>query len=193
MWQARRVGNTTIMASGYSRNDLYGTGVEQGGERAYGGSAIGGLIRNNDLTDGITHALAFAIPQSHQKCCEAVWPATSIDTPNKYRGHVPMGQLIGLPSSVNINSLGLSTYGLKIAEALQKYGAYDVDSSENFTFYVEPSAAKRWGISNEDNDLSTDLKKIRPFLRCVVGNSKETVGGGPKNAARMAPLAPEVP
>jgi hypothetical protein len=190
MWRAYRENNVKINTWSYRRNNLFSSGIEMGGARAFGGSALGGLIREKELITGIAHALAFAIPQTHQKCCEAVWPATEVDTPNDYSGNVPMGQLIALPSTVDINSLGLSTYGLKIAEALQHYGAYDVDSSGNFTFFIEPSAAKQLGISNEGNDLNEDLKKIQPFLRCVKNNSKEMVGGGAKDALRFAPLAP---
>jgi len=192
MWKARREGTDKVYTYGYVQTDLYGLGVEEGGVRAYGGSAIGGLIRKGELKNGIPHALAFAIPQTHQKCCSAVWPATTIDSVQNYKGNVPMGQLIALPESVNIDSLGLSSQGLKMAEALQKYGAYDVDSAGGFAFYIDPAAALEEGISAKGNDLSADLKKIQPYLRCITNNTKQNVGGGAEVSERYAPLAPKL-
>jgi hypothetical protein len=188
MWRAKRTAPGRIAAFTMVRNDLTGTGVGYGGARAFGGSAIGGLIRHGELASGIHHTLGFAIPRSKQKCCEAAWPATSVDggARGSYRGHLPMGQLVAIPPDVDLRSLGLSPQGLAIAKALQDYGAYDVDSSQDFSIYAEPAAASELGKAKED------LKRIRPLLRCVTNNGPDTPGGGGPNAKRRAPWAPEL-
>lgn len=64
MWRARRVGDEAIVAAAAIRNDLTGNGVYEiwHGARAYGGSALGGLIRRHELErKHIPHALAIAV------------------------------------------------------------------------------------------------------------------------------------
>jgi len=189
MWQAQRqslLGSNTVTVSSYTRNDLYGPGIGTGGERAYGGSAIGGLIRTAELNaKNIPHALAFALPRSSQ-AYGPVWPATLQDdgADTTYRGAVHMGTLVAIPAAVDITKLGLSPQGLVVARALQDYGAYDVDSSGDFALYAEPSAESLVGA------IRTDLPKIRAQLRCVSNNGPSTVGGG---GVRRAPLAPPLP
>ena len=202
MWRASNLGNINWKACGYTRNDLYGSGIETGGERAYGGSALGGLIRKEELKKGIPHALAFALFKSNQQClkpdmnkipgCSALWPATQVDswaTPNSYSGNVPMGQLIAIPPNVNLASLGLSAQATIIARALQDYGAYDVDSTESkeIGFSVETGASSEVD-QNLENELTT---KIVPLLRCIKNNGKDSVGGAlTPDTPRRAPLAP---
>ncbi len=192
MWRAAKDGQSW-KACGYNRNDLYGSGIEKGGARAYGGSGIGGLIRKGELKNGIFHALAFTIPRSKQKCCSPVWPATQIDdqsvVPYLPGNHIPMGQLIALPPDLNLENLNLSPQAKIMAHALQDYGAYDVDSAgtNEIGFSVET------GASNEvDSNLETDLKKVISELRCVTNNRKDNLGGGAvnPNTPRRAPLAP---
>lgn len=182
MWRARRRRDGALEAQGYSRNDLYGPGIEKGGERAYGGSAIGGLIRKGELQRGIRHALGFAQP-NHRQRHGFVWPATNEDVYGKkgYTGHVPMGQLVALPPTLDLNSLGLSAEGLSIARALQDYGAYNVDSSADFSLFAEPAVEPELEAARED------MKKIRANLVCVLNNRRDNVGGG---GTRRAPPAP---
>jgi hypothetical protein len=99
MWEASKVdGGWACQA--WNRNDLTGPGVGQGGVRAYGGSAIGGLIRSGELTSAIRHALAFAIEQGQQQDA-FVWPATTNDqfAAAGYTGNLQMdGPARGHPS-----------------------------------------------------------------------------------------------
>jgi len=186
MWRAKRIGSSKIVAFTMVKNDLRGPGLGTGGSRAYGGSALGGLIRRGELGEGIHHALSFCIPRSKQKCCEPVWPATTVDgkAQGTYLGHIPLGQLVALPPQVDLKSLALRPQGYAIAKALQDYGAYDVDSGGGFAIYVEPTAADELGRAEED------LRKIRPLLRCVTNNRADSVGGGAPSALRRAPKAP---
>jgi hypothetical protein len=182
MWQAR-LGRSGVHATSHTHNSLYGSGVGAGGERAYGGSAIGGLIRHQEvLANAIPHALAISLPDSEQ-AKGPIWPATTEDSSDsRYRGHVHLGTLAAIPSSVDINRLGLTTaLGRAIARAAQLYGVYDVDSSDGAAFYAEP----------QDETLvdpaRADVGRIRAALQCVVNNGPGTVGGG---GSALAPLAP---
>jgi hypothetical protein len=175
------------LTTGYHvRTDLYGPGVGEGGVRAYGGSAIGGLIRTWELQQGsIRHALAIAITNSQLER-GPVWPATleDGDAGSTYAGQVPMGTLAAIPSSVNVAGLGLSPTGLALARALQNYGAYVVDRTYGCVcFFAEPSAAG----TQAARDLRTDAAKLRPYLRVVANNGLFSVGGGGSPIAELAP------
>lgn len=186
-WQAQRalLGHT-INVSSYNRNSLYGSGIGAGGARAYGGSAIGGLIRTAELKAGyIPHALAFALPRSSQ-ALGPVWPATQQDdgAEGTYLGNVHMGTLVAIPPAVDVTTLGLSPAGLAVAHALQDYGAYDVDSSSEFDLYAEPSA------ESLADPIRNDLPVLKALLRCVANNTPTSVGGG---GTPRAPAAPPLP
>jgi hypothetical protein len=183
-WLTR--GANPSWTTGYHvRTDLHGPGVGQGGVRAYGGSAIGGLIRQWELDAGrIRHALALAI-DGFQLAQGAVWPATSQDgnASTSYSGRNPMGTLAAIPPSVDVTRLGLSPTGLVVARALQDYGAYVVDRSSAFTFFAEPSAEGTPALA----ELRRDIGTLRSQLRVVTNNTPLTVGGG---GVLRQPLAP---
>jgi hypothetical protein len=180
-WLATKVGLDWTCAY-HVRNSLRGAGVLAAGTRAYGGSALGGLIRTWELQQGsIRHALAMAVPRSDM-VHGPVWPANSEDGNATYTGSLPMGSLVSIPSTVDLNSLGLSPGGLAVATALRDYGAYLVDGSSNFTFFAEPSAEGSLAGAR------ADLDKIRSQLRVVTNNSPSTPGGG---GSPIAPTAPD--
>jgi len=184
LWRARvNAATHTIVADSHSRNSLVGSGVGAGGERAYGGSAIGGLMRVSELrASRIPHALALALPDDHQRL-GFVWPATAQDSnaDTAYTGTVPMGSLVAIPPTVDVTRLGLSPAGLAVAHALQDYGAYDVDSSGNLTLYAEPPA------ESLVDPIRGDLPTLATLLRCVTNNSASTPGGGGRPRAPLAP------
>jgi hypothetical protein len=153
--------------------------------RAYGGSAIGGLIRQWEVTSGtIHHALALAITGSQLKA-GWVWPATTQDADGatSYSGLVPMGSFAAIPPTVDLGAQGLTPGGLMVARALQGYGAYVVDRSGAFSLYAEPSAATDPLIGQAGQDLG----KIRALLRLVTNNAPTSVNGG---GTRRVPVAP---
>jgi hypothetical protein len=167
------------------RTDLTGPGVGQGGVRAYGGSAIGGLIRKWEVDKGeIRHALALAV-SGFQLARGPVWPATSEDgdAASSYTGSLHMGSLVAIPDDVDVTRLGLSPQGLMLARALQDFGAYVVDRSGATTLYAEPSLETTPAMAA----LRGDFTRLRPALRVVTNNSAATVGGP---GARRAPVAP---
>ncbi|MEK6624007.1 MAG: hypothetical protein AABY86_03505 [Bdellovibrionota bacterium] len=188
MWRAfpRKSGGWNV--GHYNRTDLYGPGVLAGGVRAYGGSAIGGLIRSGELAKGIPHALAIAQPSSHLWPGGPVWPANVMDdgAEKNYKGHYPMGQLAAIPPNINLLHLNppLSPQGLAIGRAMQDYGVYNVDSGGSVV-YAEATVEKELGQARED------VPRLWALLRCVKNNSPASVGGG--GSVRRAPLAPVLP
>jgi hypothetical protein len=207
MWQARPFSGDHgpgWNASGYTRVDLYSAGVGQGGERAYGGSAIAGLVREWELRAGvIQHAITMAIPQAHQSP-DFVWPASARDgaPASNYHGHIGMGQLVAIPASVGTDAaghwsvdgfkraLGIQTQaGLEIALAARNYGVYLVDSSDGYNIaQTEPKGASLVApASQQGPDGASDSRRIFHSLQCVTNNGAGNVGGG---GARLAPAAP---
>jgi len=202
-WQARPYGGGWVSTYETTTN-LNGPGVGQGGVRAYGGSALGGLIRSWELQAGaIRHPLAVAIQVDHQTD-SWVWPATANDgwSPSQYTGHIPMGQLFAIPKSYGLlpdgsfslalfkQQLGLQTQvGTAIALAARDYGAYLVDSGGAFSFYAEPWAASLVApaVNVTDSSGHTDAAKIRYAMQCVTNNSANAPAGG------GTPLAPPAP
>jgi hypothetical protein len=189
-WQARVQGQR-VTASDYARYSLYGPGIgrprqgDQQGVRAYGGSLIAGLIRMGELKNGIHHALAFSEPRSLNRN-GPVWPAIGQDGGGGYTGHVPMGQLVFIPRW-NFSGLGLSPYGILIARALHRYGAYLVDSSGDWSLYAERDIQNQIGQSGHDTIAYSDLPILHKLLICVTNNSPHSVGGGGTYPSELKP------
>ena len=118
---------------------INGTGDEFVAGRASQLSALGGLIRQGELTTGIDHAIAINMPSVRFYSGEYFqWPANDADAYANnetygYLGDDPnytMGTLLAIPRPIDINNLGLATLqGRNIAQAAQIYGMYIVDSS----------------------------------------------------------------
>lgn len=180
-----------------------GSGLTDGFVVAYGGSAIGGVIRTGELRNGIRHALQFMTdPKMWNRNAPGgrtyVWPASSADSyatqpePGGFgsSGNLYMGSLVAIPPLVNINGLGLETpEGLAIARALQDYGAYGVDSSDagdGLIFRLDYSAVLAGDIAKMLPNWSKflrDLNRIATQLQVVVnshnnGNQPAVPGGG---------------
>jgi len=170
--------------------DLRGLGVfsAPNGGRIYGGSALGGLLRQGELTRGIPHALAISIPH---KAINAngpsgkafVWPAcdAAANPQAKYgaNGNVFLGTLVALPPEVKLDTLGLGTSGpgYELARALQDYGAYVVESHtqapQHLFFFAEPACA-----AEVPGDLDAKLSNLTRFLKVVSNNGPQSLGGG---------------
>jgi hypothetical protein len=172
--------------------DLYRAGVpvqEEGfaqmGARAYGGSKFAGLIRVGEVEAGaIQHVLAVALDSS-QLARGPVWPASMQDGNSRgtYSGTIPMGTLLAIPPTVDINSLGLTLEGLIVARALQDYGAYVTTRGVGgFALYGEPSLPDSFAAA-----VRADMSKFIGVLRPVLNNTPDTPGGG---GTPRAPLVP---
>lgn len=175
---------TGATATYYVRNSLRGDGISDGGTRAYGGSALGGLVRLWELEGGtIPHALAVALTGGQLRQ-GPTWPATAEDanSSDTYRGPIPMGTLMAIPKGVAVDAMVLSEPGRIVAKALQDYGGYVVDQARSMTLYAE------LGVPPEVlTAIREDLPRIRRELRVVTNNGPNTVGGG---GEPLLPLAP---
>lgn len=216
-WAVERLSPTSYRVGRHETVDLRGNGIgPSNGTRAYGGSAIGGLIRAWEVdpthpayTGRIEHAVAIAL-RSDQLLYSGgnpgyidgygtargyVWPATEQDwdSPRAYSGSIPMGTYLAIPGDVDLSTLGLSPQGLMLARAYQDYGAYVTDrSGDPILAYVEPSAAGK-AFANAllgPNWTASDLNKIRALLRIVTNNSASTPNGTSLQGERRRPLQP---
>lgn len=155
----------------YRRIEASGTGVaEQAGQhigtRAYGGSAVGGLLRQWELEQGVArHALAVSLSLNFLKP-GFVPPATTEDenAAENYGGDIPMGTLLALPPELDVDALLEQPLARLIAKTLQQYGAYVVDSggTDAILFYAEPGFDVR-----AVRRSSRELDRIIPHLRML--------------------------
>lgn len=194
-------GNPT--AWGHAQWNIGGAGHSGPGGARTGTSASGvagmfGLLRGHEVNAAgykIQHALQMAL-DGQGKCGmmlkkQAVWPAVSTDGFCKSGGYctgaIPYGALLALPPSVNVDSLGLSEPGKRLAKALQDYGVYVVDNSQCPTMRGDQfiSASVKQALTN-------DMRKVYPRLRMVMNNSssQSVAGGGTARAPNCAMDAP---
>jgi hypothetical protein len=96
-------------------------------------SMLGGIITAADVNSGsIDHALRLVTPLNSPNY---VAPATRSD--GTHSGGIPEGQLMRLDPNLDLSTLGLNSFQLMVAKALQTYGAYDADSGGAFTVIAE--------------------------------------------------------
>lgn len=195
--------------------DLTGDGLTgPNGFGAHGGSGmtvLGGTIRDTELSNPgpIGHALALTINTWKWATAQGGaitngyrWPAIaadsnwataygSVDGGAHSKDGVGMGSLLAVPASVDLAALGLeTTLGWKIAEAMQQYGGYIVDSTgsasnDDLLWNVTAEALERypmldaWGDpAPPDTPYRRDMDRILPMLALVDNNTPTTIGGG---------------
>jgi hypothetical protein len=175
VYDAIVLSNGSIVCSIASYIDSAGDGTGYtSGRRASLLPSFAGQIRQGEITAGlIQHALVCNMSATILKE-QAQWPAVCWDTNAGYSGTLPMGALLAIPQSININSLGLTPQGLVLARAAQNYGIYVADrGGSNITILAELKANDvRW--TNQTNDLNI----IRNNLKWVSNNSATNPGGG---------------
>ena len=192
--------------------DIYGQGI-YGSHLGSGLSAIGGTIRKGELTgsDPIRHVLKIELWEKYLNYKPTSptpgyrWPADRADShaSSIYKGKNPqlvMGSLLAIPPNVTEDSLGLSTpAGKKLFHALQDYGGYQVDATgaDNYAIAVEQGvedefkAAYGYDFSasaNSNNPFYEDFMKLFQTLNIITNNSPNSVGGGGRRRAPLAPL-----
>ncbi len=217
-WAVTRHSPTSYSTGRHHTIDLHGTGTgPRNGTRAYGGSAIGGLIRawevdptHPSYTGAIKHPIAIALrndqllhtgggvgynPDGTMMQSGYVWPATEQDwdSPWTYSGKIPMGSYVAIPPTVDLAGLGLTRSGLMLARAYQDYGAYVTDRAGDMILaYVEPSQAGSAFATPllGPSWTAADLHKIRTHLRLVTNNTSTNPNGTSLTGPRRAPLLP---
>ena len=144
---------------------------------------LGGLIRQGEMANGINHALAATVltgmlNKTTPSGVPHVWPAAGQDGDGSAYGTTGplfMGSLIMFDPSVNVNTLGLTTAGLNIALALQRYGAYIADTGGANIWQIENAATSDTGPTTNDDTIITQHL-------LTVTNSYNTTNGGPPRA-----------
>ncbi|AKF85552.1 hypothetical protein MFUL124B02_13500 [Myxococcus fulvus 124B02] len=209
-WATTRQSPTAYRVGRHHTIDLYGSGLgPRNGVRAYGGSAVGGLIRawettatHPKYTGRIQHALAIAVDRvqlyysgggsgydasGYGTAKGYVWPATEQDwgSETTYKGRVAMGAYFAIPPTVDLDTQGLTPEGKMVAQALQDFGAYVTDATAGtVAFYVEPTAPSAF-VAN----VRKDAPKLRSLMRRVTNNSAATPNGP---GARRVPMVPDL-
>lgn len=198
LWRAERVGPDRIVAEVVVVNRLADAGVyaDWHGARAYGGSALGGLIRTGELERGVPHVLALAVPPLALNRLGPdgkawVWPASAADDGDGRRygtqGNLHMGSLLAIPPEIDLGRLGLQTSEeYNLARALQDFGAYITDtlrSIRHLVFYGEP------GVHSAASNIRTSaLQTLTEQLQVVVNQGPRSVAGGGRRRAPPAPV-----
>ncbi len=175
---------------------------ERLGTSASGVAALFGLLRGNEINNPakkVEHALQMILPSAPNRCAmmmgrEIVLPATSGDgymnKPGYNLGNIPYGALMALPPPAkggpNLDALGLTARGKRLAEAVRDYGIYAVDTG------ACPALRADQYVQNT-GELKTALSRIYPYIRRVLNNDvlgTPTAGSGAAIAPNCA-IAPE--
>jgi len=175
---------------------LTGDGIE-GCHGGSGLSGIGGSIREGELASGepLRHTLKVSLPCPTSCSPEHGgfrWPAVKAD--RHYDGYyggpnpqVNQGALLALPPDADLSWITQPDVR-KVAEALQTYGAYVVDSTGGppaASFQVQSTALHEF-----PNIDSSQMRRVFNEMRVIENNAPSTPGGGALDAPRRAACAP---
>ena len=145
-WQAVHNADGSWSAGWANAISTTGSGVFPKGLSARGsGFALGaGLILPSEMATGvISHALVFSY--NYTKAGGPVSPATESDGRTTSSGAIPEGARVRLDPTLDLNSLGLSSWQKTIAKALQQYGMILGDSGGGITLYAQNSQSSATG------------------------------------------------
>ena len=170
------------------------------GNTAAGLSMAFGILRGDQINKRghrIEHALSMALPRKDPGRCnvmlstEIQLPATAADWDSgvggNNSGEIPYGALMALPPSVNLNSLGLSEPGMRLAEAIRGYGIRVVDGggcgggAMRADQHIDPQVRTQ---------LRNDVRKLYRHIRLVTNgewrSGMTAIGGGQPIAPNCA-------
>lgn len=186
-WQLRRE-DGRWKATSYAWAPLAGSGWGDPahymrGARASGVPSAAGLIRRHEVEDGASlypHALALTLANSALKP-GYVFPATSEDgdAAEAYRGEIPMGSLLMLPSDFDVARLKDPRLR-KVAETLKVYGARVVDRNHEtrFTLFAENGSGLSVQRLAWDPGSDDELDLIADSLRVMAASAGFVDGNG---------------
>jgi hypothetical protein len=169
------------------------------GTRAYGGSAMAGLIRRGELVNGVKHAITLKAPQQalnkngpDGNCW--TWPATACDgeySSYATSGNLLMGSLVAIPPTADLSFI-TDPRIQNLAIALRDYGGYVTDRGSDidmggfpscWQFMTEYALEDLDGVDTEYEQLG----RLAGLLQVVVNNGPNSIGGGGKPRACFAP------
>ena len=196
-----------VFGYNFGDTDLHGDGI-RGGHGASAMSALGGSIRLGELTraEPMRHAIKVDLfCKRHVYFGEDRkgfrWPANRSDSyaAKEYAGKnraLVIGSLLAIPPGVNEQSAGVKTgVGRKLFHALQDFGAYVVDDAAWDCHYlcaekgVAAEVEKTSGLKFDDKNgaLFGDVNALFALLAVVDNNAPDSIGGGGKPRAPLAP------
>ena len=155
-----------------------------GGTRATGMSRLAGLLRGaiaNKPGEPIGHALAIGLT-ARQLGKTRVQPASCMDSTHENNtGNIPYGAVFAIPpvskGGCNIDKMGLSEPGKRLAVALRDFGAIVSDRRGSGVSI----GADQYLDDTVRNQLKTDFTKLLQCVKMVTNydpNTQQVKGGG---------------
>jgi hypothetical protein len=137
-----------VNAIPFSWGGIYSNGTSV---TASGFANAAGVILASELESGrINHALAFTMYAT--KAGGPVWPATVSDGWSTAPGAIPEGARVQLDPALDLDSLGLTQWQKAIAQALQRYGMFLMDTGGAFALRVQHAGSVDfsypWGLAD---------------------------------------------
>lgn len=165
-WKAQIVNGKLTCQWGAQSNPSGSSTDVNGAPTGSGIARLAGVITQDDWDNGIDHALNYGTPDNSGTF---IYPATKTDGSGS--GTMHEGDFIWMDSGCH--PTGLTTAQQRIFDALQKYGAFNVDNAATFGFASESGATAPGG----NNGGWLNMKGL-PWASCLhVG--KVTKGGTP--------------
>ena len=169
-WQFKRTSTTTATAAAYGRADLStGSGWSKDNPRGgagivgAGASQLAGLLVKKETDAGpINHALQMAVGATINRPGFTGQAINGDGT--AANGILQEGDRVAIPPGVKLPA-GLSPLGLKVAKALQTYGAYDIDTGGPSTTLLRAQANAY--DSATIAALRKDVALVMPLLQRV--------------------------
>ncbi len=165
-----------VVALTYSVTDPSSSGDGwQNGNTASMLPTYAGQIWDDEITNGISHAIAITAP-AELLTAKIAYPAYAFDrdattSQPPYSGVVPMGGRLALPPSVSIASLKLQTpEGEAIATTAQRFGFIIVDrGGSGITLEVQPNAPTtnaalhswNWALQSDLNAVFANVQQVQ--------------------------------
>jgi hypothetical protein len=145
-----------------------------GGADAANFALAAGLVRPEEIAQGhIDHALAITTPDTRQGYIAC--PATNGDGTHASPDALPLGAHVQLDPNINVASLPIPTWQKVIAVALQKYGAYVIDTGGSVAVYAQSNLGRPYdawakaGVPSDSpslSDLPWNSMRVLSMTQC---------------------------
>ena len=179
------------------------------GTSASGVAAPFGILRGwevNKTGHPIGHALQMALPRKPENSVmmlgrEVWWPAVGMDggaytNAAENTGNIPYGSLWAIPpvskGGPDLDTLGLTEKGKRLAEAIRDYGIYVVDGGGGTSIRADQNFS-----TSTRNELVAETRKFHNYIRLVVNSvpdeGKVKFNVGDKGWAPSGPIKQIIP
>jgi len=178
--------------SGWSADYAYRSGTQTGlrwdglqcdgflgqrcaGPTAAGFSNMGGIVRPEEIKDGIEHALAIMTPFTHKDKMACPGTNTNVDGASTHQYAIPIGARVFLPTGWNDGVIPSAWPEAvrKIAKALQEYGAYVHDTSGAVAIQGENRLGRGYDPWTDPDKLESETRD-RDRITLLGGSDLQT-------------------